>query len=176
MCTHAHMILMIPHELFNAIDNEMYKDKDAKNAKHFSLMLVDKQFYAYFNKDEVWKKLFSMYFQLTDRKEREIPITRMKIFLRLQFSLQRTQKRFTLFRKENLLGYDPLTKVYAAKSSQLQKMRQSIGEISFPSLKLSKEYIRYLSDIDLRRKCLSKTKRTGGAFKKNVKNKKQSSK
>ena len=150
------MSLYIPHEMFDLILELSYKDKDAKIRQHFVLMLVNKDFYTYFNKSSTWKNIFSMYYQLVNRRNKEIPLREMQAFLRIHHNLYRGKIEFTQFRKKEKIGYDTVTKKYLFKSGQTQKAREMGKILTFPSIGISLRYHSLLDTVEGLKKRQSK--------------------
>lgn len=151
--------LGVPNEILERLSKENYKDKEAKVRQQFRLLLVNKQFYNYFNTGQVWTNLFALYY----KPMIHIPVDYMKRFIRLKHWLKVQCRNMTRLKAKYKID-DKYFYRSGIKPQQVERMTKLLVDNKVPN-EARVQFVNLLWDIDIKKKDLSKLIRTKKNFK-----------
>ncbi len=143
--------LLVPDEILEHINRETYVDRDAKMRQHFRLMLVNKQWYRCFNRDPIWKNLFSLFYS----PKEEITIDFMKQMIRTKHSYKFHSKCMALILRNPKWGLNNFGVGY--HWTCVRMMQMLLDQERVPK-EVVEKFTRHMNGIDEKRLLFSKLK------------------
>jgi hypothetical protein len=142
----------LPLDVIDLAHGLSYKDKFAILRQHFTLLLVNREWHAFYTSAVKWRALFSHFFLWAPRAD----LTLAKAYLREVHLSGQLHRVFYAMRKEHSLGYDPTTKKLSIGKGEITKLRKM--PLTHLSTEIQERYRQLMGRINGNRATLSRLK------------------